>query len=288
MSGGGARAASSDQRSLEDLGWELRAERDGLRILERGPALCLQLARPHALNAVDFALAVALREELERAGKDAAVRAVLLCGEGRAFCAGADISGALPEGDPRPRVRREMHQAYNPITVLLRLIPKPVLAAVRGAAAGIGCSFAIACDQVLAGRSSYLLLAFANIGLTGDGGATLLVPARAGLGRAASLTMLAERLPAEQALDWGLVDHLVEDDDVIAAASELVTRLAAGPTRAHAATKSLFNAAMMPTLVEHLALETEAQAELIASSDYAEGIAAFAQRRLPAFRGFGH
>lgn len=286
MTAGQGVIAGEDRSSLDDVGWELRAEREGLRILERDASVCLQLARPRSLNAIDLEMATALREELERAGDDVAVRAVLLCGEGRAFCAGADISGPRTQDGLRSRVRREMREAYNPITLVLREMQKPVVAAVRGAAAGIGCSYAIACDQVVAGRASYLLLAFANIGLTGDGGATLLVPARAGLGRAASLTMLAERLPAEKALDWGLVDHVVEEDDVIVAASDLVARLAAGPTRAHGATKRLFNAAMLPTLVEHLAHETEAQAELIASRDHAEGVAAFAEHRPPVFRGF--
>jgi 2-(1,2-epoxy-1,2-dihydrophenyl)acetyl-CoA isomerase len=287
MSVGAVPASGESGRSLADVGWELRAERDGVRTLERGASVCLQLARPGSLNAIDLEMAAALREELERAGDDDGVRAVLLCGEGRAFCAGADLSGPRPQGDPRPRVRREMRDAYNPVTLLLREIPKPVVAAVRGAAAGIGCSYAIACDQIVAGRSSYLLLAFANVGLTGDGGATLIVPARAGLGRATSLTMLAERLPAEEAFDWGLVDHVVDDDDVIVAASDLVARFAAGPTRAHGATKRLFNAATLPRLVEHLADETQAQAELIASRDHAEGVAAFAERRPPVFRGFG-
>jgi enoyl-CoA hydratase/carnithine racemase len=138
---------------------------------------------------------------------------------------------------------------------------------------------------VVAGRSAYLLLAFANVGLTGDGGATLLFPSRAGLGRAAAMTMLAERLPALRPTDGRMVDHVVDDSEVLAAASDLVARLAKGPTLAHAATKRLLNAAMLPALAEHLLRETDAQADLAASSDYQEGVAAFTERRAPTFRG---
>jgi 2-(1,2-epoxy-1,2-dihydrophenyl)acetyl-CoA isomerase len=157
---------------------------------------------------------------------------------------------------------------------------------VNGAAIGVGCSFAVACDLVVAAESAYFLLAFANIGLVGDGGATITIPARVGLGRASVLALLAERLPAAEALAWGLADRVVADAELDEVTTALALRMAAGPTRAYAAAKRALNASMLAGLADQLELETELQAELAVSADHQEGVAAFGERRTPEFRGF--
>src|SRR4051794_27304353 len=265
--------------------WDLLDESDVLRVTGRDGCVRIELHRPDSLNAFDDRLAVELLGTLRRVGADDAVRAVVLTGAGRAFSAGADIKDASMDARDEA-TRRVLRQQITPAVLAIREMPKPVIASVNGPAAGVGCSFAVACDLVIAARSAYFLLAFANIGLTGDGGATLTIPARAGLGRAAVLSLLAERLPAAEALEWGLADRVVDDAELAGVTADLALRLAAGPTRSYAATKRALNASMLPRLAEQLELETELQAELAVSADHQEGIAAFAAKRRPTFRGF--
>jgi 2-(1,2-epoxy-1,2-dihydrophenyl)acetyl-CoA isomerase len=266
-------------------GFTVVEQSDVLQLAEQGGAVRVELRRPAALNAFDDRLATELLAALRRLGADSAVRAVLLTGAGRAFSAGADIKGPA-EGDRAAETGRVLRELVNPAILAIREMPKPVIAAVNGPAAGVGCSFAVACDLVLAAESAYLLLAFANIGLVGDGGATITIPARAGMGRAAVLALLAERLPANEALQWGLVDRVVPDEALAGEAEALAVRLAAGPTRAYAAAKRALNASMLAGLAEQLELETELQSELAVSADHQEGVAAFAEKRPPRFRGF--
>jgi len=266
-------------------GWDVLEESQVLRLLGQGGAVRVELCRPESLNAFDEPLALELLAALRRLGVDDAVRAVVLTGTGRAFSAGADIKGPS-EGDRGEATRRVLREQINPAILALRQLPKPVIAAVNGPAAGVGCSFAVACDLVVAAQSAYFLLAFANIGLVGDGGATITVPARVGLGRASVLSLLAERLPAAEALQWGLADRVVADDELDAVTTELALRLAAGPTRSYAATKRALNASMLAGLAEQLELETELQTDLAISADHEEGIAAFGEKRKPEFRGF--
>lgn len=266
-------------------GWNELEASGVLRLLRQEAAVRVELHRPHALNAFDDRLAIELRDTLQRLAADDDVRCVVLTGTGRAFSAGADIK-APTEGDRGEATRHVLREQINPAVLAIREMPKPVVAAVNGPAVGVGCSFAVACDIVVAAESAYFLLAFANIGLTGDGGATITVPARVGLGRAGVLSMLAERLPAADALRWGLVDRVVPDGELDAVTTELAQRLASGPTRSYAATKRALNASTLRQLPEQLELETELQAELAVSTDHQEGIAAFAERRRPTFRGF--
>lgn len=265
-------------------GWNVLEQSDVLALLHQNGAVRIELRRPESLNAFDHRLAVELRDSLRKLSEDSTVRCVVLTGSGRAFSAGADIK-ADSAGDRAERTRRVLREQVNPAVLMLRQMPKPVIAAVNGPAAGVGCSFAVACDVVVAAESAYLLLAFANIGLVCDGGATMTIPARAGLGRAGVMSLLAERLPAAEALQWGLVDRVVPDHELDAVTTELALRLASGPTRSYAATKRALNASLLPGLAEQLELETELQAELAASSDHAEGVAAFAEHRAPSFRG---
>jgi enoyl-CoA hydratase/carnithine racemase len=164
-------------------------------------------------------------------------------------------------------------------------MPKPVIAAVGGVAAGIGCSLALACDLVLAAESASFLLAFSRIGLTADGGASQFLAARVGHARAFRLALLAERLEAARAYEWGLIDQLVPDAEHAAAVDALAGRLAAGPTAAYAATKQALNAVLYPGLAEQLELETQLQRQCGFSADFAEGVAAFVGKRAPAFAG---
>jgi 2-(1,2-epoxy-1,2-dihydrophenyl)acetyl-CoA isomerase len=164
-------------------------------------------------------------------------------------------------------------------------MPKPVLAAVNGAAAGVGCSLALACDLVVASESAYLLLAFVNLGLVPDGGSSVFVPARAGAGRAAEMALLGERVPAATAHAWGLVDRLVSDESFAEEVDALAERLATGPTRAYAAAKAQLNARVYAGLDEQLELEASLQDELAGSADFGEGVLAFLEKRAPRFAG---
>ena len=252
--------------------------------VERGVAT-LRLNRPQALNAFDGGLAREFLQALRATGADPSVRCVHITGTGRAFSAGADIKSQFATTDAKAVVEREMRELTAPTILAIREMPKPVLAAVNGPAAGLGCSVALASDLVLAAESAYFLLAFANIGLTPDGGAGLTVAARAGLGRALQMGLLAERVPAAQALEWGLADELVPDAELGGRATELAARLAAGPTRSYAATKRAVSEGLLAGLRAQLDLEATLQGELVASDDFAEGVNAFAQRRPARFGG---
>src|SRR3954462_233085 len=198
----------------------------------------VRLDRPQAMNAWDRALGEDLRAAVEQAAADEDVRAVLITGNGRAFSAGADLkAGFEPTPAGHPDVGSALRERYHPIIAGIRTMPKPVLAAVNGAAAGIGCSLALACDLVIAAESAYFLLAFVNIGLVPDGGSSLLIPERVGFARAAEMAMLGERVPAPTALEWGLINRVVADAALEPAAQELAARLAQGPTRSYAGAK---------------------------------------------------
>jgi 2-(1,2-epoxy-1,2-dihydrophenyl)acetyl-CoA isomerase len=259
-------------------------------ILRRGASnggeLRIALDRPERMNAWDKQLGVDLIAALELAASDDGVRAVTITGEGRAFCSGADLRAgfdATPAG--HPDVGAALRERYHPVITGIRRMPKPVLAAVNGPAVGIGCSLALACDLVLAAESSYLLLAFINIGLVPDGGASVFVPARAGAGRAAAMAMLGERVPAAQAHAWGLVDRVAADDVFPAEVDALAERLATGPTRAYAAAKEQLNARVYAGLDDQLEVEARLQEELAAGGDFAEGVAAFLEKRGAKFGG---
>lgn len=248
-------------------------------------ALRIELRRPDVLNAWDAALGRDLLAAVEHAAGDAAVRAVTITGAGRAFSAGADLRAGFaqtPEG--HPDVQGAL-RVYHPILLGIRRMEKPVVAVVNGPAVGIGCSLALACDLVLAARSAYFLLAFRNIGLTPDGGASAFVPARTGFGRAAEMALLGERVDAEQGLAWGLVNRVVEDVDLAQAADGLAESLATGPTRSFAASKHALNRWAFGDLEAQMETEAGLQQALAASRDFGEGVAAFAERRAPAFEG---
>lgn len=245
------------------------------------------LNRPDVLNAWDSELGQALKQALTERAVGPEVRAVLVTGAGRAFSSGADLkSGFEPHPDDgRPHVRKRLEDVYHPLIAGLRELEKPVVAAVNGPAVGIGCSLALACDLVLAAESAYFLLAFVNIGLMPDGGSTLFVPARVGKARAFEMAMLGERVPAAQALEWGLVNAVHPDERLMEEANALAARLAAGPTRSYAGTKRALNRMLYPDLEGQLGLEAEIQHGLARTDDFMEGVGAFVEKRSAAFQG---
>jgi 2-(1,2-epoxy-1,2-dihydrophenyl)acetyl-CoA isomerase len=254
-----------------------------------GAAATIELNRPEALNAWNGQLGDDLLTAVREVAEDDAVRAVVLTGAGRAFSSGADLrdlagrEGRTTEG--HVDVRRVLTERYHPIITTIRTMPKPVLAAVNGPAVGIGLSLALASDLVMAAESAYLLLAFVNIGLVPDGGSSLFVPTRVGFARAAEMAMLGERIPAAQALDWGLVNRVVPDDAFASEVAALRDRLAAGPTRSYAGAKRQLNHWLYAQMEDQLELEADIQQEMAGSPDFAEGVTAFIQKRPPVFEG---
>lgn len=243
--------------------------------------LTLTLDRPEQLNALTDELSDALASELEAAAAYDDVRVVVVRGSGRAFCAGADI--ASPNAPMRLDVRA-LDRANRIIRAVTRL-DKPVVAAVHGPAAGVGCSLALACDLAVAAESSSFLLAFARIGLMPDGGSSFSVAASIGRARAMRMALLAEPLTGREAYGAGLVSHLAEDEVFEAVVSDVLERLSAGAPLAQAATKRAVNAATYAGLEDALERERTGQALLLRTGDAAEGMRAFAERRSPDFAG---
>ena len=257
-----------------------------VNVTVREGAATIELNRPERMNAWDVQLGRDLGEAVRTVAEDPEVRAVVIRGAGRGFSSGADLKeGFDPGPDGRPDVHTRLTELYHPIITGIRHMPKPVVAAVNGPAVGIGCSLALACDLIVAAESSYFLLAFVNIGLMPDGGSTLFVPARLGHARAAEMAMLGERIPAAQALDWGLINRVVPDGELDSAVSELMARLASGPTRSYAAAKRALNRWVYSGMDEQLELEADLQQELARTDDFLEGVSAFLEKRPTAFQG---
>jgi 2-(1,2-epoxy-1,2-dihydrophenyl)acetyl-CoA isomerase len=247
----------------------------------------ITLDRPDSLNAWNRALSIELGGLIETRCADPSVRAVTITGAGRAFSSGVDLRAAVDPhpDDGHPDVLRELREAYHPIIVGVRALEKPVIASVNGPAVGIGCSLALACDLVLCCESAYFELAFVNIGLMPDGGATAFAPAAVGKARAFEMALLGERVDAARALEWGLVNEVHPDARLGAATDALARRLAAGPTRSYAASKRALNRTLHPDLDAQLEFEAQAQHALARSEDFVEGVRAFAEKRPPSFRG---
>ena len=248
--------------------------------------LTLTLNKPDKLNALDAPMAKALYEEIKAADNDANVRVIVLTGAGRGFCAGADIvrdrteEGSSDLGD----TDNLLSWANNTVTTMSTL-SKPVIAAVNGVAAGVGVSYALAADIVIAKESASFLLAFSRIGLMPDGGATLWVAAAVGRARALEMALMAEKIPAAEAKEWGLITRVAADGEFEDAVAKLATQLASGPTKAYSKTKAAINAASVALLAESIEREVKGQTELLKSKDNAEGVRAFAEKRAARFTG---
>jgi enoyl-CoA hydratase len=253
---------------------------EGLEIRTEAGVLRLTMNRPERLNALTTAMSDRVAAELEGAATRDDVRVVLVAGAGGAFCSGADLSGANAHQNFDVTSLDRANRIIRAVTGL----DKPVVAAVDGVAAGVGCSTALACDLVVASPRASFLLAFARIGLMPDGGATATVAASVGRARAMRMALLGEALGAQEAYDAGLVSHLAADD-FEGTVEELVARLAAGPPLSYAATKKAVNAATLGHLHDALERERNGQTILLRTSDVAEGMRAFGEKRRPEFRG---
>ncbi len=245
----------------------------------------ITLNRPERLNAFNLEMHGLLREALARAEDDDAIRAVLLTGAGRGFCAGQDLSERDMSGDAAFDLSVTIGTHYNPLVRHMRALPKPIVCAVNGVAAGAGANVALACDLVLAARSASFIQAFARIGLVPDSGGTWVLPRLAGRARALGLALLGDKLGAEDAASWGLIWKVVDDDKLIAEAGALARGLAAGPTRAYGLIKRALDASATNSLDAQLDLERDLQREAGFTADYREGVAAFVQKRKAQFKG---
>ncbi|HSD24957.1 MAG TPA: enoyl-CoA hydratase-related protein [Solirubrobacterales bacterium] len=243
------------------------------------------LNRPEALNAWNEQFGRDLLDALTTVAEEDGLRALMITGAGRGFSSGADLKEQRSTEDGLPDLSARLKEVYHPIITTLREMPKPVVAAVNGPAVGIGCSLALAADLVVAAESAYFLLAFVNIGLVPDGGSTAFLPARVGYARAAEMAMLGERVPADQALEWGLINRVVPDDDLAGAGEALLQLLAKGPTTSYAGSKRLLNRRMYAGLAEQLEAEADQQREQGKTQDFTEGVMAFVEKRPPSFTG---
>ena len=237
------------------------------------------------MNAFNGALHEALAAAVKRAADDEACRVVLLTGAGKGFCAGQDLADrAVSPGAGRPDLGQSIEARYNPLIRALRALPKPVVCAVNGAAAGAGANVALACDIVVAAKSAKFLQAFARIGLVPDSGGTWALPRLVGEARARGLMLLADPIGAEQAEAWGMIWRAVDDDQLMGAAREIAMRLAGGPTHAFGLMKRAFLASAANSLDAQLDLERDLQREAGAADEYIEGVRAFLEKRPADYR----
>jgi 2-(1,2-epoxy-1,2-dihydrophenyl)acetyl-CoA isomerase len=245
----------------------------------------LTLNAPDRLNAVSRKMIAEIKLCWEELAADDSVRAVLLTGAGRGFCAGADLADPDREASATADSGAALDKFFNPVIRAMRSIPKPVVSAVNGVAAGVGMSFALASDIAIAGKSASFLQAFARIGLLPDGGSTWFLPRLVGDQRARALAMLAPQISAEQAKQWGLIWDVVEDTALMQTATGIARKLAEGPTLALARIKDALNRSTGNDLSAQLDVERDAQRLLGKSDDFKEGVAAFLAKRKAEFKG---
>jgi 2-(1,2-epoxy-1,2-dihydrophenyl)acetyl-CoA isomerase len=246
----------------------------------------ITLNRPDRLNSFNVAMHAEVRDALQRVRDDADCRVLVLTGAGRGFCAGQDLGDrAVAPAGAATDLGESIELRYKPLVLALRSLPKPVIAAVNGVAAGAGANIALACDLVIAARSASFIQSFSKLGLVPDSGGTWSLPRLVGQARAIGLAFLGDKLSAEQAAQWGLIWRCVDDAELPTVVDQLARQLAVAPTRGLARTKDAIYSAGQRTLEEQLDIERDYQRELGFSADYAEGVAAFMEKRAPKFTG---
>jgi 2-(1,2-epoxy-1,2-dihydrophenyl)acetyl-CoA isomerase len=264
---------------------ELRMSNDvSLLVATHGAVRVLTLNRPAALNSFTGEMHGRLIAALDDAAADSTVRALVLTGAGRGFCAGQDLTDPALAGEGPPDVGAVIEQRYRPLAERLYAMPVPTLAAVNGVAAGAGANVAIGCDIVFAARSASFIQAFSKIGLVPDAGGSWLLPRLVGRARAMALAMTGDKLSAEEAERFGLIWKCVDDAVLMDTALAMAQRLAAMPSRALAATRRVIDAGSRSSLAEAVTLEARTQGELGRAHDFAEGVAAFLAKRAPVFK----
>jgi enoyl-CoA hydratase len=265
---------------MPDSGIDTLAPVAGLEVTLADGVLSVTIDRPESLNSLTAVVLAGIADAMERAATDSRVKVVRLGGTGRGFCSGAGMSAEdTGRGKTGTETITEINRSVRAITAL----PHPVVAVVHGPAAGVGVSLALACDLVLASENAFFMLAFTKIGLMPDGGASALVAAAIGRVRAMRMALLPERLPAAEALSYGLVSAVYPAGDFHAEVDKVIARVAAGPAVAFAKTKQAINAATLTELDPTLEREFHGQVGLLRSADFREGASAFQQRRSPVF-----
>ncbi len=248
--------------------------------------LSITLNRPDVLNSFTRAMAREVQHALQHATNEPDIRAVLLTGAGRGFCAGQDLSEVLPEGDgPMPDISEIVRESYNPIILAIRTLEKPVICAVNGVAAGAGANLAFACDLTIAAEEAVFVESFAKLGLIPDTSGTFFVPRLVGMQRATGMFFLGEKMTAAKAKEWGLIWDVVPHALLHDTALEMARMLATQATRGFGLTKRALNASFTNTLSDQLAVEAECMQQAGRTDDYAEGVRAFLAKRKPVYRG---
>lgn len=246
---------------------------------------CLTLNRPDSLNSFTADMHVEVAEALALAAEDESIRAVVITGAGRGFCAGQDLNDRNIAPGERIDLGDSVEKFYNPLIRRITSMEKPVICAVNGVAAGAGANIALACDLVFAARSAKFVESFAMLGLIPDSGGTWHLPRLVGMARAKGMAMLMPKVSAEQAKEWGLIWEVVDDDELMSTVMGLATHLATQPTRGFAFTKQAFAASMTHSLDEQLELEKSLMRTAGFTEDYAEGVKAFLEKRKPEYKG---
>lgn len=248
-----------------------------------GSVLKITLNRPDKFNSFNREMALALQDALDKAATDNSIRAVLLTGEGKAFCAGQDLSEAMDANGPG--IERIVREHYNPIILKIRKLEKPVVCAVNGVAAGAGANIALACDVVVAGSSVAFIQAFSKIGLIPDSGGTFFLPRLIGFGKASALMMLGDKVSSHDAERMGMIYKMVDDANLLTESNVIAKTLAEMPTKAMGLTKRLLNESLENTIDKQLSYEADIQVQATLTYDYTEGVNAFLEKRKPIFKG---